>query len=333
MNKFDQQTDNSKLYERIPFFTVKDLAILAFYVLIAPLSWIAPARIWKILSFIIGFVVALLHVKRTVSRTKRILNVCAKTWKNIKYSLLEIKIISGSIEPHFQYFREYRFGGWRKPIKLTGREHIDKALEYGNGCILWVCPCLYGNLVEKKGLYQAGFAVHHLGSYAHGPSRSRFGLRFLNPIWTVIEKRYLAGRITIPFEKNLTYIRRVEWLLRQNGLISISCEPNFDQKRLDTPILNGNIQLATGAPSFALSTRATLLPVFTICKRNYDFEIIVEPPLNLPNVRNRHEAVEILIHQYAKLLESYMVRFTNITYLWRSISSYSNKINHKEFNN
>ncbi len=200
--------------------------------------------------------------------------------------------------------------------------HIDKAIENGNGCILWVCPCLYGNLVEKKGLYQAGFAIHHLGSYAHGPSRSRFGIRFLNPIWTAIENRYLAERITIPSNQNFAYLRRIEKRLRQNCLISISCEPNFEQKRFNTSILNGNIQLATGAPSFALSTNATLLPMFTIRDKNGCFQIIVEAPFNLPNVNNRHEALKILIRKYSKLLESYILKYPDITYLWRSIKSY-----------
>ena len=314
------QTEKPALDERIALFTVKDLQLLAFYTVIAPLAWVLPERIWKTFSCIVGYFVALLHIKRTISRSKRILNVCAEKWKNFNYSLIEIKIVSGSIEPHFQYFREYRYGGWKKPVKLTGGEHIDKALEQGNGCILWVCPCLYGNLVEKKGLYQGGFALHHLGSYVHGPSRSKFGLNFLNPIWTSIEKRYLVERITIPLKRNLTYIRKIERCLRQNGLISISCEPNFDQKRLCVPILNGKINLATGAPSFSLSTGAALLPVFTIRKRNNEYEIFIESPIDAPNLRNRHQAVEMLIHKYAKLLESYMVRYPNLTYLWRSIS-------------
>lgn len=321
VNKKYKNGSNDKIYEH-PLFSLKDLQILIFYLVIAPFSWIAPQKIWRLLSILIGFLVAVIHIHRTLSRTAKILKVCGKTWKNLRYSLIELQIVSGSIEPHFQYLREYRPGAWKKTIKLTGHMHITKALERGNGCILWICPCLYGSLVEKKGLYQAGFAIHHLGSYAHGPSRSRFGFRFLNPIWTAIEKRYVEELIKISRRKNFAYLRRIEQRLRQNSLVSINCEPNFEHKRLNASILNGNIQLATGAPSFALATEAALLPLFTVRKKHGGFEIIVEPPLELPEVRNRHEAVEMLIREYTKLLESYLIRYPDLSHLWRSIKSY-----------
>jgi lauroyl/myristoyl acyltransferase len=321
VNKNYKNGSDDNIYEH-PLFSLKDLQILIFYLVIAPLSWIAPERIWRLLSILIGYFVAVLHIHRTLSRTAEILKVCGKTWKNLRYSLIEIQIVSGAIEPHFQYLREYRPGAWKKPIKLTGQMHITKALESGNGCILWVCPFLYGSLVEKKGLYQAGFAIHHLGSYAHGPSRSRFGFRFLNPIWTAIEKRYVAELIKISRRKNFAYLRRIEQQLRKNSLVSITCEPNFEQKRLQASILNGDIDLATGAPSFALATKAALLPLFTIRDKQGGFEIIVEPPLELPKAKNRHEAVEILIREYTKLLESYLIRYPDLSHLWRSIKSY-----------
>jgi lauroyl/myristoyl acyltransferase len=116
----------------------------------------------------------------------------------------------------------------------------------------------------------------------------------------------------------LGYIRKLERRLRENGLVSINCGAIRDQKRVEKPILNGRIQLATGAPSLALATGAALLPVFTIRRAPGDFEIIIEPSLDLPEIKNRHKAVELLIYKYAKLVESYMVRYPTL-FFWGSL--------------
>ncbi len=116
VNKKNQSDNDYKPYEKFSFFMLKDLQIFIFYLVIAPLSWIASERIWRLFCILIGFFVSFFHFKRTFLRTKEILRVCETTWKNMKYSLLEIQIVSGSIEPHFQYIREYRPGAWKKSI-------------------------------------------------------------------------------------------------------------------------------------------------------------------------------------------------------------------------
>jgi hypothetical protein len=95
--------------------------------------------------------------------------------------------------------------------------------------------------------------------------------------------------------------------------------PIRDQKRVAQPILNGKIDLATGSPNLALTTGAALLPVFIICKSPRLFEIIIESPLNLPEATSRHEAIELLLHMYAKLLESYLVRYPYLFKAWKSV--------------
>jgi len=234
--------------------------------------------------------------------------------------LIEIHALAGLYEQQLQYLREYRPGGWRPRIRLLGREHIEKALEDGCGGILWVGPFLHSNLVVKKGLQQAGFTISHLSVYNHGLSDTRFGLRFINPIKIKVENRYLEERIIIPPGRELGYIRKLERRLRENELVSITCR-TVGHKRIEQPILNGKIQLATGAPSFALATRAALLPVFTIRKAAGSFEIIIEPPLELPKAESRHEAVKLLLNRYVQLVESYMVRYPTLFSRWADLKT------------
>lgn len=320
LNNSVTENHNNNISEYTPWITARDLQILATYMVIAPLSWITPERLWRIAGFPIAFLYACLYPRHIRSLIKRIKRVYGTGLKTSSPSLTAIQVLMAALEEHFRYLREHRPGGWRSGIRLLGRDHIEKALEAGQGGILWVGPFLCSNLVVKKGLHQAGFAISHLSTHAHGPSASGswFGLRFLNPIWIEVYERYLDERIIIPPGDKLGYIRRLERRLRENGLVSINCGPIRDQKRVEQPILNGRIQLATGAPSLALATGATLLPVFTIRRAPGDFEIIVEPPLDLPDVKNRHKAVELLIYKYAKLVESYMVQYPD-RFFWSDL--------------
>jgi hypothetical protein len=170
--------------EYAPWITARDLQILATYMAIAPLSWITPERLWRIAGFPMAFLYACSHPRRIRWRTLQIKRIYGTGLKTSVPSLIGIYFVA-SLEQHFQYLREHRPGGWRPCIRLIGREHIEKALEGGRGGILWVGPFLYSNLVVKKGLHQAGFAISHLSIYQHGPStrESKFGMRFVNPIW------------------------------------------------------------------------------------------------------------------------------------------------------
>jgi len=319
LNNSGKQNHSGNISEQPPRITAKDLKILATYMAIAPLSWITPEWVWRMFSFPIAFLDACFHPQRTRSQTKKIKHVYGASLKTPRPILIEIQVRAGSLHQHFQYLREYRPGGWSPRIQLFGREHIEQALEGGKGGILWVGPFLYSNLMLKKGLHQAGFAISHLSDYFHGPSNSRFGIRFINPILIEAEKRYLDERITIPLGDKLGYIRRLERRLRENGLISITCDSIRDQKTVEQPVLNGRIQLPTGPPSLALATGAALLPVFTIRRAPGDFEIIIEPPFDLPEVETRHEAVELLIHKYVRLVELFMLRYPTSFFLWRSL--------------
>jgi len=293
----------------------RDLGLLAGLMAAAPLSWITPEWSWRMFSFLVASLDVCLNIKRTRRRTRMIKQVCEAGLEIPAPVLIEIHVLAGFYEQYLQYLREYRPGGWRPSIRLRARKNIEQALAGGQGGILWVGPFLYSNLVVKKGLQQDGFTISHLSVYDHGPSSTRFGLRFINPIKIKAENRYLEERITIPLGGKLGYIRRIKRRLRENGLISIPCRA-FGEKIAEQPILGGRIQLATGAPSFALATRAALLPVFTIRNAPGDFEITIEPPLELPEAKSRHEAVEILLFRYVKLMESYVARYPTSFMRW-----------------
>jgi lauroyl/myristoyl acyltransferase len=214
---------------------------------------------------------------------------------------------AGRMERHLQYLRELRPGGWNPRIELTGGEHIDRALESGSGCIVWVAPMMYAFLVAKKGLSAAGYSLTHLSHTDHGVSQSRVGRR-LNAVRTVPEERYLAERLVMTDGSELRCTRQLYDRLRANAVVSITAETTWGARQVTAPFLGGTMRLPTGAPSLSLASGATLLPAFVV-KRTHDrFEVIIEPALTAPPSSSRHEAVDEMVRRYVETIEQYVTR-------------------------
>ena len=212
------------------------------------------------------------------------------------------------MERHLQYLREFRPGGWNPRIELTGGEHIDRALKGGMGCILWVAPLLYANLVAKKGLHEVGYAVTHLSHADHGVSGSRLGYP-LDAVRTRPEERCLAERLVMSDGAELKRTRDLYDRLRANALISITAETKWGARMVASPFLGGELRLPTGAPSLSLATGAQLLPAFAIKHTHDHFEVIIEPALTATRSDDRHAAVDDLVHRYTQRVEQYVTEF------------------------
>ena len=92
-----------------------------------------------------------------------------------------------------------------------------------------MCPFTYSDLITKTALSRAALPVSHLSASSRGFSPNschpwlptRFGLRYLSRLRTAIEDRYLHERVVMPADGSLGYVRRIERLLRNNGILSI----------------------------------------------------------------------------------------------------------------
>ncbi|HET9326180.1 MAG TPA: hypothetical protein VFQ05_05345 [Candidatus Eisenbacteria bacterium] len=305
---------------RMRAFSSNDLYEIIAISVLGPASWLVPHRLWDFVSVSLSLGITLLRpdvTHRRIQRLKRCLDGRA-----IPDSLfgLRVRIMAGYMEERLQLLREYRPGGWRGRIEMTGREHLDRALQKGRGVVLWVCPFTYGDLIVKTAMSRAGDRVTHLGANARGFSPNachpwvptRFGIRHLSRLRTAIEDRYIEDRIVMPDDGAMGYIRRVERLLRNNGILSIRAG-RHGHRTMEIPMLAGSITMATGAPSLALATGAELLPVFVIWKASGHFEVVFEPPMRTAAEMDPRVATEDLMRRYVRLLESYVLRFP---YMW-----------------
>ncbi len=202
--------------------------------------------------------------------------------------------------------REYR--PWTRPphIRVTGTRIVEEGLAAGNGVILWVAPFVYASLITKIAFHEAGFGVSHLSRPTHGFGGSPFAVRWLNPIWTRIEERYLRGRIVMAGPVDIGALRAVRARLAESHVVSITFGDE-GVRVVTVDLLGGDLRVATGPITLAQRTRAWLLPVFTVRTESGRFEVEIQTPLELPrpetDPRDVHRRVA---EQYARRLTPFV---------------------------
>jgi lauroyl/myristoyl acyltransferase len=205
-----------------------------------------------------------------------------------------------------QSFREYRPGGWNPEIRVAGAEHIETALARGCGVVLWINTFVYSDLATKKGLHEAGYKISHLSRPHHGGSRTRFGIRVLNPIWTRVENRYLAERVTIHSNDSSSALATLRARLRENRIVSITVGDQA-KRTADVNILGTTMRVATGPLHLVRSMNAALIPVFTVMREGGTLEVNVERPL-MTGDDDQAESYESIAQRHARMLEHYLLQ-------------------------
>lgn len=253
--------------------TIRDLLQLGKILLLTLIAWCISPRFWR----------------KAAATTGRFggLDKCWPVYEQIlaqKFSKSEIAAISAR---RHSYTRELKLqilglnGPWRTwhpDIRLNGEPHLRTALETAHGAILWVLETSFSTLIVKMALHNAGYSAIQLSRAGHGFSNTFFGIKFLNKIWTRVEDRFIAERVLIVGETANEAMRVLRAKLAKNGIVIITVAASA-HKFACVPFFNQQLELPTGPIRLALTTGATLLPVFAFTKANGEFEVSIEAPL------------------------------------------------------
>jgi lauroyl/myristoyl acyltransferase len=284
----------------------RDLVDLTTLFGLLPIAWLLPTRRWPTITRWIGH----LHVRLLGSSADHLADVLRRQL-DLNPIDLEIGFRQHNYWELLEILREHAPWRWKVNIAVVGQHHLDAALAAGRGAVLWYCPFTHADVVFKKGLYGAGYRVNHLSSLTHGFSDTRFGVSLLNPIKTSVERRYLKERCVMRQTGVGDVIRSLLDRLRANELVSVTALQTG--KRIGSrPLFGGTLRLAKGAPNFALTTNAALIPVFVVPAGD-GYEVRVEPPLQASSSA-LESAEEELISAYVPILERYVREHSD---LWR----------------
>ena len=211
--------------------------------------------------------------------------------------------------------------GWRPSIKVDGKEVLDEALGNGSGAILWMSHFIYGGSVGKLGFYENGYKLCHLSRPEHGFSKTRFGIRVLNPIRCISEDRYLACRIRIGVDNMVAVTRMMKRQLADNNLVSITAGAWEGRQFVEGEIFGCRMRLATGAPALAHATGSPLVPVFVVATRiPNNYTIYVEKPLETGLSLSKQDAVRELTGEFLLRTEKYVLQFPAQWRAWSKLT-------------
>jgi hypothetical protein len=290
---------------RAPIINVRDLALAAGHLVALPVAWLVPERHWVRIGRWLGTTSTWLPMNRHI--LQRIREAARREPELGDPRGLLIEFRARTWEQRFQYLREWHPRGWRPQLRLLGEDHVRRALDAGRGAILWVASQAGATLAVKKAFHRAGYGLHHLSIPAHGLSTTRFGTVVLRPIRIHPEVRVLRERIEMARGDELRALRLLERILRENGLVSISCVPR-GRRQVRLGIAGGQVPVPSGAPSLALRSGAALLPVFLVRRGAGQLDVLVEAPLEPPPSCPQRAAVEALLGQYVERLRLHVRR-------------------------
>ena len=168
---------------------------------------------------------------------------------------------------------------WKPNIAVTGLEYLKNALNENNGVILLITPFAYSDLIVKMGLFQEGFAVHHLSHPDHGFSNTRFGRKMLNSIKTRVEDKFLKQRVMLEENNYASAVRYLRRLLLAGEVVSIAVG-NGPDSLVSIQVFGIRIEISSGPLRLSKMTGAPVLPVFALHKDDQDFEVFIESAIN-----------------------------------------------------
>lgn len=300
-------------------FNTTDLAALAGLPLLTGLAWLTSESSWPL----VGNTMAPLAAPFSIGAGD--LAQCVATLLALREGAVGgARILRGmlaqQVEETLQLLACHRPGGWRPTVELRGADHLLKALAGGCGSVLWVGNSAFASLTVKIALHDAGFRLHHLSHPRHGFSTSKFGMRWLNPLRTRIERKYLASRAVLPLNGNAgpVLVRLID-RLRDGNVVSVT-EGGTSLRPLVVPFLNGSLRLAPGAPGLAQRTGAAILPVLTTRTAPNRHIVTIEPPLSLPRGVSKDRFLESAARSFAERLEGNVRQHPSAWFGWAEAS-------------
>jgi len=247
------------------------------FVVQSAIAWIVPPSAWRHVAAALGAMNVLVH-RITISRRLGPLQRVLQDSPDLPTALqIEAGISAGKYEERFQYLRAHRPGGWEPQIRIHGAEHVEAQRQARRGIVFWGSSFAFHDLISKIAMHRLGLDIFHYTRPVHGLSHTRFGIRFLNPVRTSVELRYLEARVSA--EVNISEATNVLKDAMEKGA-AVSMKVGIrGRRKASVQFLGGRLELATGAVALTQRWGAALLPTFTLRRPDGSFDFIIGAPL------------------------------------------------------
>ncbi|HUT51742.1 MAG TPA: hypothetical protein VM325_20625 [Alphaproteobacteria bacterium] len=307
-NKSGKRVGKGADRPRPPMVAFSDAGTLLGMLVLLPLAWGLPRRLWPIVCARVSPVVSLFEGTGGEDLTARIARYLGARKLVMPLPRIAMRARAGFMEEFLGILRAHR--PWQSTPRCTfhGGAHIAAALKGGRGAVLWIDEFHFYSLASKVALAEAGFLTVHLSHPTHGFSKTRFGMAVLNPVKIRAENRWLKDRVMMSFAGATGALRALQRHLRAGDVVSVTGGADAAAP-IELSFLDGMIRLAPGAPELAHMAKAPLLPVHTIYRENGTFEVTVEAPIEAPRDLDRAAFADAAAREYAARLEPVVLSY------------------------
>ena len=155
--------------------------------------------------------------------------------------------------------------GFSRNVAIDGLEHLDRALERGNGVVLWESD--FGSRrLAKAVLAEKGYSLCQVHAPEHGASRTWLGQNILRAIHRRAESRLFVETIDV-HHSSFVYLKLIVSWLYHNMVVCTNSLGREGAKFVTVEFMGVRLKIATGAISLARMTGATIIPIF--CFRSF----------------------------------------------------------------
>ena len=300
-----------------PLISVHDIGILCGLPFLALTAWLTPEAAWRPLARAIAPYCAAVLSRGRKPIAECVAGVAGDRPLALSPEAVARELVAAEIQRNLQYTRDLLPGRWRPEIVLFGEAHVRDALARGKGVILWCGHFVFAAMVVKMAMHRAGIALHHLSHPHHGFSETRFGMGVLNPLRAASDKHYLSDLVVLSLTGAVAAMRILLKRLRENGVVSIVVR-DIGLYPLETPIMDGTIQIATGAPDLAYTTGAALIPVFAVQEDDGRYTVTAQAPIEMAEA-TRRDAAAAAVEAYTDRLEPYVLNYPGQWWGWTTL--------------
>jgi KDO2-lipid IV(A) lauroyltransferase len=180
-------------------------------------------------------------------------------------------------------------------VDIIGQEYVDEALARGNGAILNTAH-LSNWEIGAAAFARKGYSLTAVAQMHPEPDVNELFRR----------QRASRGYFVMPVEGAF---RRCVQSLRDNKVVCFVGERNIGEGGIEVEFMGRPCLFPQGPARIAIASGAPLLPGFVIRRPNDSFAIVMEPPIEKPDVRDRREAARIMTQKFADVVALYIRRF------------------------
>lgn len=178
---------------------------------------------------------------------------------------------------------------------IHGWHHFEKAQSDGKGVIVATAHLGNFDLVAQV-LAARGIGLTVLAE----PLRPACLFRFVTGL------RESKGLVFLPVGRSA--LKAILRTLREGGVVGVACDRDIGRHGLEFPFFGEETTFPVGAIKLALRTGAVVIPAFSVRRSNKQFDVYVEPPLQLALSSDHEQNVRRNMLKVITSMEKYIHR-------------------------